>query len=101
MAEVYSGLPVLTPPASKLPSFANTRGLANGLGVGALLAVKTVAEAAAGVLAEVPGISRGVFFQGGGVEAQFAEAFRTAEGFILQLQGLLHGHTLPAEDALI
>jgi len=101
MAEVYSGLPVMTPPASRLPSVARTGGLADGLGVGALLAVETVAEAAAGVLAEVAGISRGVFFWGGGVEAQFAEAFRTAEGLILQLQGLLYGHTLPAEDALI
>ena len=69
--------------------------------MGPLLTVETVAEAAAVVLAAMPGVTRGVAFQVGGVEAQFAVAFRTAEGFILQLQGLLYGHALPAEDALI
>jgi hypothetical protein len=101
MAEVYSGLPALTRPLSRVPSMANTRDLVHGFGVRALLTIEAVAEAAACVLAEVLCVAWGIFFWGGGVEAEFAEAFRTAESLVLQLQGLLYGHALPAEDALL
>jgi hypothetical protein len=66
-----------------------------------LFSSEAIAEAAAGVLAEVLSAFCQFFFRGCGAQTHSSEALGAAKSVVLQPQGFFDGHALPAKYAIV